>query len=264
MQIGTRRLRLPSLGLPQPSGRGWRLFKALIPLFLIAVAVYLFYNFPAIWDTVRYWIDKPKPANTAVFPPTTRGQSEVPVGGLADCGQRPIKYKPDGTPERICDNYVYIPNIRVAAPIVYTKSPNEAEINADLLKGVVHYPGTAEPGQKGNVFLTGHSSYYWWVQTEYRNVFALLPQLITGDEIIVYNKGIRYTYKVYGELEVPPTETSVLRPTTEPELTLSTCVPLGTSYRRHIVRAKQVSPNPASARPASNQNITTGRLPGVR
>lgn len=267
MKIGTRRLRTPNLpvpSVPKPHGRVWQAFKLVFPLVVIAAGVYLFYNFPAIWDRVRFMIDKPTVGNTALLPNTIRtAGSGIPTGG-AECGIKPIPYDAAGNPTRICDNYVYIPRIRVAAPIVYSSNPNEGAIEADLLKGVVHYPGTAEPGQQGNVFLTGHSSYYWWVNTDYRNVFALVPQLVPGDEIVVYRKGIRYSYRVYGTQEVTPGETSVLAPTPDPQLTLSTCVPIGTSYHRAIVHARQTSPDPALAAPADTSRPPATRLPGVR
>lgn len=266
MKIGNRTLRTPNLPMPQlrkPQGRIWKVFKALLPLLVIAAGVYIFYNFPALWDRFQYTIHKPTPGNPALLPTTTRSSSGIPVGG-PQCGTSPIPYDNAGNPVRICDGYVYIPKIRVAAPIVWTKSTSEADIEADLLKGVVHYPGTAEPGQQGNVFLTGHSSFYWWVQTEYRNVFSLVPQLSGEDLIIVYYHGIRYTYKVYGTEEVTPKDTRVLQPTKQPELTLSTCVPVGTSYARKIIHSLQISPDPALNAPANTNTQLPSRLPGVR
>lgn len=270
MKIGTRQLRTPNLPAPQlphPQGRAWKVFKLIFPLLVIAAGIYIFYNFPALWDRLKFAIDKPTPGNTARFPNTTRagagGPGAIPVGG-PECGTKPIGYNDDGSPRRICDDYVYLPRIRVAAPIVFTKSTNPADIDADLLKGVVHYPGTAEPGQQGNVFLTGHSSFYWWVESDYKNVFSLVPQLREGDEAVIYRKGIRYSYRVYGSEEVTPTDTRVLSATAQPELTLSTCVPIGTSYRRRIIHSRQVSPDPALAAPADTSQPAATRLPGVR
>ena len=253
---------------PPPRRRSsWpvRIFKALVPLLLIAVGVYVVYNFPALWDRLSYWLNPPKVGNSALLPKTVQaaGGGPIPAGGQ-ECGAKPIDYDGNGNPERICDNYVYIPKIRVAAPIVRPDSASEDVIDQALLRGVVKYPGTAEPGERGNMFLTGHSSYYWWVQTDYRNVFSLEPQLAEGDEIIVYHNGIRYSYRVFTTYEVAPTETSVLDQTPRPIVTLSTCVPIGTSYRRKIVQASQVSPDPNTARPTVRQAAQPARLPGVR
>lgn len=247
-----------------PQQIAWRVIRAVLPLVIIALLVYLVFNFPALTSRFSYVINHPKPGNPALLPATTKNpaQSQIPVGGTA-CGGN-IPYDAAGNPKAICDNYIYIPKIHVAAPIVRPTSTSEQVIDDALLKGVVKYPGTAEPGERGNVFLTGHSSFYWWVPTDYRQVFTLVPELGTGDVVIVYRNGIRYTYRVFTAFEVAPTQTDVLKPTPEPTLTLSTCVPIGTSYRRRIVQAHQESPDPKAARPTSGGASAPVRLPGIR
>lgn len=256
----------PHLGIPhtppKPS-RFIRIIKGVLPLLFIALGVYVFYNFPAIKDRVAFTINKPKVGDTRLLPPTLRTQGPIPVARASECG-KPISFDANGNPKQICDNYIYIPRIRVGAPIIYPSQTSDNVINDALLKGVIHYPGTAEPGQKGNVFITGHSSFYWWVKSDYKTVFTLVPEMVNGDEVIVYHKGIRYIYKVDDIREVLPTDVSVLRPTDKPVITLSTCVPVGTAYRRKIVRASQISPDPATARAGAVGEVTTGRLPGVR
>jgi LPXTG-site transpeptidase (sortase) family protein len=250
----------------QEPRRGWfrRILLGAVPLLLIAVAVYLVFNFPALWTRLTFLLSSPQTTSAATLPETVRSGS-LPGGhgnGVPCRGN--IPYDSKGSPRAICDNYVYIPRIRVAAPIVRPASTSEATINDALLKGVVKYPGTAEPGERGNIFLTGHSSFYWWVKTDYRNVFALEPQLRENDEIVIYSHGRKYSYRVFTVFEVDPTQTGVLKPTPVATLTLSTCVPVGTSYRRKIVQAHQVSPDPNTARSTSGQAAEPDRLPGVR
>lgn len=241
----------------------WHILKLLLPLVVIAALVYVVYNFPALQSWLRYWLNPPGKVDTGLLPSTTYGSSVIPIQSGAACG-KPIPYDNVGNPKAICDNYIYIPKIRVAAPIVEPSSTADDAIKQALLAGVIHYPGTAQAGQRGNVFLTGHSSYYWWVQTDYRNVFTLLPNLDNSDEIIIYRSGVRYTYKVTEKFEVRPNQVEVLQPTQGPVVTLSTCVPIGTDYRRVIVRGVQVSPDPAANAPAPTDNIPSGRLPGIR
>lgn len=253
---------------PQPKPkRPWpiRILKAILPLLIIAVLVYVIYNFPALWQRLTYTLNPPKPGNSTLLPPTIQGNNAggIPAGEAA-CGTDPIDYDGNGNPKQICDNYVYIPKIRIAAPIVRPSSTSEQAIDDALLQGVVHYPGTAEPGERGNVFLTGHSSFYWWVPTKFRNVFTLEPQLENNDEVIIYRNGIRYSYRVFTKFEVAPNETQVLAQTPQSIVTLSTCVPIGTSYRRMIVQAKQVQPDPNRSRVPSSQARRPARLPGVR
>jgi LPXTG-site transpeptidase (sortase) family protein len=117
----------------------------------------------------------------------------------------------------------------------------EQDIQTALEDGVVHYPGTAEPGQAGNFFVTGHSSYYAWAEGDYKSVFARLSELQPGDEYWVYYGGDEHRYRVVESLEVKPTEVHVLdQPTDQRQSTLMTCSPVGTTLRRRIVRALEV------------------------
>jgi LPXTG-site transpeptidase (sortase) family protein len=117
----------------------------------------------------------------------------------------------------------------------------EGRIQDDLRKGVVHYPYTAYPGETGNVFITGHSSYYPWDSGKYKSVFALLPKIELGKTIIMHFGGKEFTYRVVKKYEVRPTEVNVLKqPQDKKMLTLMTCTPVGTTMKRLIVEADLV------------------------
>ncbi len=119
----------------------------------------------------------------------------------------------------------------------------EDDIQEALHDGVVHYPGSAKPGQAGNFFVTGHSSYYPWDNGRFKDVFARLSQLELGDTYSVYYGGDRHTYRVTGKKEVRPSDTSVLdQPTDKRIATLMTCTPVGTTLRRLIVTAEEIDP----------------------
>jgi len=140
-----------------------------------------------------------------------------------------------------------IPKINVNAPIVYpTESSNEAILNA-IKSGVAHYPNTAMPGRVGNVFLTAHSSYYWWSGGEFNQVFALLDKLAVGDLVYVYHQGSKYIYRVNKSFVVSPSQVDILNTNTQPILTLMTCTPVGTSLRRLVVQAELVGRPPVDA-----------------
>lgn len=112
----------------------------------------------------------------------------------------------------------------------------------ELKKGVVRYPGTARPGEVGNVFIFGHSSNYPWVQSDYNDVFALLDQLQDGDEITIYYHQKKYTYRVTDRSTVKPGDVQALekRDPTKKELSLMTCWPVGTTLERLIIFAELV------------------------
>jgi LPXTG-site transpeptidase (sortase) family protein len=59
-----------------------------------------------------------------------------------------------------------------------------------------------------------------------------------GDEIIVRDDAITYTYKVTSKTEVKPTDVFILdQDQTSRQLKLVTCVPEGTTLRRGVVTA---------------------------
>jgi LPXTG-site transpeptidase (sortase) family protein len=148
------------------------------------------------------------------------------------------------------DYRLVIPKIGVNVPLVEMSDEYisndlwgdfEKEVQIALRDGVVHYPGTANPGQLGNAFFTGHSSYYEWDQGRYKNVFANLVQLKEGDTYYVYYKQRKFKYIVKETKEVLPTEVGVLnQPEDERLSTIMTCWPLGTVLRRLIVIGQQV------------------------
>jgi LPXTG-site transpeptidase (sortase) family protein len=119
----------------------------------------------------------------------------------------------------------------------------EDDIQTALHDGVVHYPGSAKPGQAGNFFVTGHSSYYPWDNGSYKDVFARLHELEPGDTYSVYYGGDRHTYRITRKYEVKPSNVNVLdQPTDRRIATLMTCTPIGTTLRRLIVEAEEIDP----------------------
>ncbi|MBN2087759.1 sortase [Candidatus Peregrinibacteria bacterium] len=149
------------------------------------------------------------------------------------------------------DNRIIIPKLGKSVPLVDMSTEHiegenwvdlEKQIQDGLREGVVHYPGTAKPGQYGNVFMTGHSSYYPWDPGQFKDVFALLGQLEPNDEFIVYYNQVRHKYRIYEKLEVMPDNVEVLeQPKDKKIATLMTCTPVGTALRRLIIKAEEIS-----------------------
>lgn len=157
--------------------------------------------------------------------------------------QTPVKATPAAA-EVSTAPLIEIPKIKVSAPIVYEPSTAESAIQKSLQRGVVHYGNTPEPGQPGNSVIVGHSSNDWWEPGKYKFVFVLLDKMIVGDKFSINHKGKRYVYQVTSTKIVVPTDLSVLAQTDEPTVTLITCTPPGTSWKRLIIHAKQISPAP--------------------
>jgi sortase A len=110
----------------------------------------------------------------------------------------------------------------------------------DLGDSLVHYGGTALPGQYGNAVVFGHSTLpQFYSPTNYKTIFSLLPTLKAGDDISVTYDGVTYTYTVVELLVLDPTDLSVLEQRFDDSyLTLVTCVPPGTTWKRLNVLAK--------------------------
>jgi sortase A len=100
-----------------------------------------------------------------------------------------------------------------------------------LKKGAGHHAGSANPGQRGNVVISGHDDVFG-------EIFRYIGDLKPGDEITLYSKEAKYTYTVKNKRIVEPTDVSVMQPTTEQTLTLITCHPYLVDTQRMVVLAQ--------------------------
>jgi sortase A len=110
----------------------------------------------------------------------------------------------------------------------------------DLDVSLVHYGGTALPGEYGNTVIFGHSTLVQFYNPKnYKTIFSLLPTLKVGDEIHISYDGILYKYVVYNLTVSEPSDLSALAQRFDDSyLTLVTCVPPGTYWQRLHVFAK--------------------------
>jgi LPXTG-site transpeptidase (sortase) family protein len=134
-----------------------------------------------------------------------------------------------------------IPKLNLQVPLVWTEDPGQ--FDKDLTRGVVHYPGTALPGEKGVVYVSGHSSDYFWKNHPYKQVFARINALEPGDDIFVDVYGLdgkiyNYKYRVTGENIYAPDDQRQFIDNSGAKLNLSTCWPIGTQKDRYIVTAE--------------------------
>ena len=136
---------------------------------------------------------------------------------------------------------IIIPKLNAVSAIVENVDPlNQDEYLNALKKGVAHARGSAFPGSVGNVFLFAHSTDTLINVGRYNAVFFLIGHLTEGDEVDVYYKGRLYKYIVYDKKVVEPTDAEYLGTLTEGEktLTLQTCYPPGTTFKRLVILAR--------------------------
>lgn len=109
----------------------------------------------------------------------------------------------------------------------------------DLSKGLAHLPGSVLPGEKGNVFISGHSALSASFSGK-EAPFSKLTDLRNGDQIIAEAGGTKFVYEVIGFKVVDPSDLSVIP---APDslgryISLMTCVPPGLNLKRLIVLGK--------------------------
>jgi len=175
----------------------------------------------------------PTPLVTPLVLPSGHSQNTAPgrvysriinVHGLENSTERYLPLKADPTPEPEFAIRIVIPSIGVDAPVVLGVESEQ------LKKGVGQVPGSANPGQKGNMVLSAHNDIYG-------ELFRYLDRLKSGDRFTVYTNLRAYTYTVTGWELVEPTRVDVLKPTPNATATLISCYPYLIDTMRIIVRA---------------------------
>jgi len=103
-----------------------------------------------------------------------------------------------------------------------------------LRRAVGRVPGTALPGEPGNIGLAAHRDTF----------FRALKGVRKDDRILLETPAGTYEYRVESTTIVSPNNISVLDPTDNPSVTLVTCYPfyyVGKAPKRFIVRGHLVT-----------------------
>jgi len=103
-----------------------------------------------------------------------------------------------------------------------------------LRRAVGRIPGTALPGEPGNIGLAAHRDTF----------FRALKGVRKDDRILLETPAGTYEYRVESTTIVSPNNISVLDPTDNPSVTLVTCYPfyyVGKAPKRFIVRGHLVT-----------------------
>jgi sortase A len=139
-----------------------------------------------------------------------------------------LKDTPEGATNGLIGR-IEIPRLLLSAVVV------EGIGNATLRRAVGHIPGTALPGQPGNVGISGHRDTF----------FRPLKDLKIKDQVQFSTLKGNFKYEVESLRVVEPNNVGVLARSGENVLTLVTCYPfyyVGPAPKRFVVRARQVPP----------------------
>jgi sortase A len=133
-----------------------------------------------------------------------------------------------------------IPTYTISIPKLGIKNAVVSTIDTDLSKHLVNYYGTSLPPDKGNAVIFGHSTLpQLFDSNSYKTTFTYLFELKEGDEIIANVGKASYRYRIESILVVDPENTTVLEQTYDDSyITLITCTPPGTIWKRLVVRAR--------------------------
>ena len=157
-----------------------------------------------------------KSSEPAVLPPAVADPESVRLERLRAAG-------PEGSPL----GRIEIHTLGVAVMILEGVQPRT------LQRAVGHIPGTALPGQPGNVALAGHRDTF----------FRALRDIPRDAEITLTTLHGTYRYRVESTTVVEPQAVEVLADSPDAMLTLVTCYPfdfIGHAPKRFIVRARRI------------------------
>lgn len=105
-----------------------------------------------------------------------------------------------------------------------------------LKKGVGHFIQSVLPGEEDNSVISGHRE----------TVFKQIDDLVLGDQLIVKTSAGTFTYEVSATQIVDKDDKSVIVPTENAVLTMTTCYPfsyIGNAPNRYIISANLVKSN---------------------
>jgi len=140
-------------------------------------------------------------------------------------GQRVLRYRAGAAAEGAPLAVVRIPKCNLRAPVF------SGTRGAALNRGVGWIPGTARPGEAGNIGIAGHRDSF----------FRELKDLQAGDAIEIETTRDTAAYTVDQVEIVEPDDVRVLGPRAKPAVTLVTCYPfyfIGNAPKRFVVHAQ--------------------------
>ena len=146
-------------------------------------------------------------------------------------------------------NRLIIPDLNINAPLVDTEENgvidfSKENFDEELTKGVVKYPTTPTPGNKGNTLIFGHTSSEWWKKNEYGVIFRNIPKLKAGQKFYVIWNGKKTAYEMLERKVVRPKDVEnyyhEFSDKNESYLTLMGCYPIWTADKRMMVVAKKI------------------------
>ena len=133
-----------------------------------------------------------------------------------------------------------IATYKISIPKINITDAKVSNEDSDLTRHMVQFNSDTLPGKDGNSIIFGHSTLpQLYDPNNYKTILANAYKLEVGDKIITEVNNISYSYKIESVTVVEPTDTSVLAQNfTDSFLTIITCTPPGTIWKRLIIKAR--------------------------
>lgn len=140
---------------------------------------------------------------------------------------------------------VAVTNYRLSIPKLKIIDAYVSTVDNNLSEHLIQYGGTAVPPSKGTAVIFGHSTLpQLYKEGDYKTIFAYAHTLEVGDDFIIKVGGLTYTYKIYNITITDPDDTSFFEQNYDDNyLTVVTCTPPGTIWKRLLLKAKIVKPS---------------------
>jgi len=143
--------------------------------------------------------------------------------------------RPDG--EKVKSYTLSIPKLGI-------ENANVSSEDTNLSEHLVQYFTTSnDPAKKGTSVIFGHSTLpQLFNPKNYKTIFATLHTLKTDDEFYIKVDNKEYKYKIFSIKIVDPSDPNIFSQAFDNSyITLVTCTPPGTVWKRLIIRASLVS-----------------------
>lgn len=212
------------------------IFSKILPLAFLSIGIFLLMQVISPVISYQFWLIGQSYSNQLLISPTQENGGKVLGVSIESKDNFPaiVSTLVRGSKANYSVFKLTIPKLKVESEQVFVDSNN-------LSDGLVHLPGSALPGEKGNVFISGHSALSKFFNLQHA-AFANLTDIKKGDEIVIEANGSKFRYKVTSLKVVNPTDVSVINSPDElgRYISLMTCVPPGLNFKRLIVLGKMI------------------------
>jgi sortase A len=171
---------------------------------------------------------------TTAAPITTSTTSTTSTTVAVLPAEEPLPQPVDSPLPRAPEPYVVVGWIEI--PKIGLRAPMGEGITLNTIdRGPGHWPGSAMPGDIGNVVVAGH-------RVTHSKPFRHIDDLVPGDEVIFEYEGNRHVYRMTAPEVVTPAGMHITRQTQARTATLFACHPPGSARYRYVVHLELAMP----------------------